>query len=126
MQMRLLAIVPVLLLSLELVACAGLETASDTKPKAELESKPTVLLDRYELHEIRNGPFNGTALLDKETGRVWTLATTSKGTSVTSVEFDAALVIPVPESELCPPNDPLGLFQPQTCTPRPGGQAPPK
>jgi hypothetical protein len=35
------------------------------------EEKASVPWNRFELHEIRNGPVISTALLDKQTGRVW-------------------------------------------------------
>jgi len=64
--------------------------------------KPTpepskVFLDRYELHDIYNGNFHGTALLDKQTGRIWTMGTTTNGKGqIDSVDFSSALVIPSP------------------------------
>jgi hypothetical protein len=95
--------------------CGGFDQ-QHSKPPAE---KPAVLLDRYELHDIYNGGFHGTALLDKETGQVWTLATSETGGHVTSVDFEKADILPSPGTETCPPNDPVGLFQPQPCTPLP-------
>lgn len=106
----------IFVLSTELAACSGAGTIPNTRV-AQHQPQPNVLLDRYELHDIQNGSFRGTALLDKQTGRVWTLATTTKGTSVTALDFETALVMPAPGSQSCPPNDPLGLYQPQNCTP---------
>ena len=79
--------------------CSGLtEKPKPQTPPVAQEQKPAVLLDRYELREIRNGAFIGTALLDKQTGRVWTLGTTSKGGQVTSGSFVEVPVIPKPEA----------------------------
>lgn len=98
---------------------AGCDSLNEhTKPQAPtVEQKPAVLLDRYELKDIRNGNYVGTALLDKQTGRVWTLGTSSKAGTVTSLSFEEAYVLPEPQKQSCPPNDPLGLLQSQSCTP---------
>jgi hypothetical protein len=85
-------------LSLSVTGCSGLaeqpkpQNISDTQDK-----RPTTLLDRYELREIRNGTYYGTALLDKQTGRIWTLGTESKGEEVGRADFEEVAVYPRPE-----------------------------
>ena len=108
-----------MLLSLLVAGCSDLNEPTKPQPQPPTEQKAAVLLDRYELKDIRNGTFVGTALLDKQTGRIWTLATSSKGGSVTSLSFDEAYVLPLPGMQPCPPNDPAGLFQAQSCSPSP-------
>lgn len=109
---------PLFLVCLTLVGGAGCDSLNQpAKSQAPSEQKPSVLLDRYELKDIRNGNYVGTALLDKRTGRVWTLGTSSKGGTVMSLSFEEAYVLPGPQAQPCPPNDPLGLLQSQACTP---------
>ena len=86
-------------LSLSVTGCSSLteqpkpQTTSDAQDK-----RPTTLLDRYELREIRNGTYYGMALLDKQTGRVWTLGTESKGAEVGRADFEEIPVYPRPEA----------------------------
>ena len=113
-----------------LLVCLGCAQLAE-KPKSQdvppvTPQQRPVLRDRYELREIRNGAYYGTALLDKQTGRVWTLGSSSKGGTVTGVSFSEAAVYPKPEaaeeSEVmppCPSNDPVGLLSAQPCRPLP-------
>jgi hypothetical protein len=82
-----------------LLATSGCDQLLQT-PKAPAEQKAQpILLDRYEIHEIRNGNFAGTALLDKQTGRVWTMGTSSnKEGKIDSVSFGEAGVYPSVQS----------------------------
>jgi hypothetical protein len=82
-----------------LLATTGCDQMAQT-PKAPTEAKvQPVLLDRYELREIRNGNFTGTALLDKQTGRIWTMGTsTNKEGKIESVDFGEAVVYPSVQS----------------------------
>jgi hypothetical protein len=43
------------------------------------EQRQSVPPNRFELHELRNGPVITTGLLDKQTGRVWMLAAQKGG-----------------------------------------------
>jgi hypothetical protein len=82
-----------------LLATSGCDQILQT-PKAPTEPKAQqILLDRYEIHGIRNGNFTGTALLDKQTGRVWTMGTsTNKEGKISSVDFGEAGVYPSVQS----------------------------
>jgi hypothetical protein len=83
-----------------LLAAISCENLNQQKKATSDSSAPAVAVqprNRYELHPIRNGTFYGTALLDQETGRVWTLASNSKAGKVTDVEFSEVLVYPAPQ-----------------------------
>jgi hypothetical protein len=56
---------------------------------------PTGIYQRYSLHELRNGNMITTALLDGETGHVWSLATNSdpKDPTVNASEFERLCVL---------------------------------
>ncbi len=85
-----------------LCAClllGGCEQMSQSKPEPQPAPAPKELQVplRYELHEIRNGGFLGTALLDKKTGRIWTLSNNTKGGHVSDPMFSEVPIYPQPE-----------------------------
>jgi hypothetical protein len=84
----------VLMICLSFIGCAEVpQRPQDTF--RQIDSEPKVLPDRYELRDVRNGSFFGTALLDKQTGRVWTLgSSTNKEGKIDAVEFDQAPTYP--------------------------------
>ena len=62
--------------------------------------RPAISLDdeaRYELHGIRNGNFAGTALVDRKTGAVWTLASDTAKGHVSGLILTQAEVYPEPK-----------------------------
>jgi hypothetical protein len=103
-----------------LLGPVGCGWTTDKSPAAQRE-KPTASLDRYELHDVRNGNASATALLDKQTGRVWILTGTKDDPMH---RFEVIDVFPAPYFEAqqgapCPWDDPLGLSQARPCTPLP-------
>ncbi len=62
------------------------------RPTHFAETK-NILLDRYELHDVRNGNVVTSALLDKQTGKVWIRSTGKSGSA-----FMAEDVLPPPDS----------------------------
>ena len=89
------------------------------KARTGQERRPAALFDRYELHDVRNGNSFSTALLDKQTGRVWILTGTKDDPMH---RFEVIDVSPAPYFEAapsapCPWDDPLGLSQVRPCTP---------
>ncbi len=66
------AVVLAAVFSLGTLGCQeGTPSQKQQGPAAAEQPRRAVLLDRYELHEIRNGNTISTALLDKQTGRIW-------------------------------------------------------
>src|SRR5262245_47274230 len=96
---------PLLLLGLVSLSAAGcaVPVPSTTTQSAGPPRELTIPVDaggaqyRYELHEIKNGTYIGTALLDRKTGRIWTLGSESKNGHVTDVMFSEVVVYPKPE-----------------------------
>ncbi len=56
--------------------------------------KKSVPADRYELHDLRNGNVATSALIDRQTGKVWVWSTSGKGVT----HFISEDVIPSPDS----------------------------
>jgi hypothetical protein len=109
-------------LGIALVGCAQPEKATkEPVPRERPAPKPPILLDRFELHDIKNGNTVSAALLDKQTGRVWVLQGT-KGNAM--AVFSEIGVFPKPENVVstlppCPTTDPLGLQANEPCAPLP-------
>jgi hypothetical protein len=105
-----------------LVGCAQPEKATKAPvPRERLAPNPPILLDRFELHDIKNGKTVSAALLDKQAGRVWVLQGT-KGNAM--AVFSEIGVFPKPENVVstlppCPATDPLGLQATEPCAPLP-------
>lgn len=55
-----------------------------------------VSANRYELHDVQDGAYHGTVLLDKQTGRVWQPITINKGETLSG--FQEVDVTPTPSS----------------------------
>lgn len=81
-------------------------TGTATKTKAPAKNEIRVAdRRRYEIHEIVNGGFHGTVLLDTFTGKCWIFGNDSKNGKITDTAFAALSVYPEPDGG----NDPLGI-----------------
>jgi hypothetical protein len=102
---RLLRLATFLCLVIILTSCDEGSTAkNDQELSASRENRIVAKSTRYELHEIKNGSYAGTALLDKNTGRVWILGSTSKAGHVTGIDFSEIMIFPQPAAAL--PDEP--------------------
>lgn len=77
--------------------CAELIRDKGPERQQQIQAPATPPL-RFELHEIRNGTYIGTAMIDKRTGRIWTLGSDMKSGHVTNVSFREVDVYPRPDT----------------------------
>jgi hypothetical protein len=91
------------------IAC---EDQQSVQPKPEtkvLGTQPSYQeRRRFEIHDVVNGTFHGTILLDTFTGKCWIFGSNMKNGSVTDTGFNALGVYPEPVLN-DDKNDPLGI-----------------
>lgn len=107
-----------------IVACFFCCRQSRTLPRMGILIHPQPSRVNKLCFETRNGNFTGTALLDKQTGRIWTMGTgESKDGEIGDVEFRKATIYHVENGWVVfdnwNQNPGTGLFSPATGNARP-------
>lgn len=76
-----------------LSGCQGTNGVPQSKEKLKGSSTDSPR-DRYELHDVQDGKYRGTLLLDKQTGRIWQPITLYNGETLGG--FQEVEVTPLP------------------------------